>query len=154
MEREQEILKLINLLRRTARTAMQAQWTGGDADAAAFCVKQYNRVLARLQALDPDLTTLFEPLKEDSSLTVAAMAARQLAAYYQDEVGPSGSWGRVYGAAFDTDSFKHFWQRCASDIEDLGEYIRESVENWAREQRTARSAETRSPRRENPETPD
>lgn len=147
MEREKELHKLIALLRRTARTAMQAQWTGGDADAAAFCVRQYNKVLARLQAMDPDLDDLFEPLEEGSSLTVAAMACRQLAAYYQDEVGPSGQWGRVYGAAFDTEAFKHFWQRCASDIEDLGEYIRESVENWAQEKRRTRpqSEEDKAP---------
>ena len=141
MEQDKERLKLINVLRRTARTAMQAQWTGGDADAAAFCVKQYNRVLKRLTELDPDVGAVFEELADDSSLTVAAMACRQLAAYYEDEVGRSPGWGRVYGAAFDTDSFKGFWQRCATDIEDLGEYIRESVDTWAREQRGRRHHE-------------
>jgi len=140
MERKQEIAKLINVLRRTARTAMQAQWTGGDRDAAAFCTRQYNRVLSRLSELDPNVGAVFEPLAEDSTLMVAAMASRQLAAYYEDEVGRSRPWGGVYGAAFDTESFKHFWQRCATDIEDLGEYIRESVEAWAREQRAARAS--------------
>ena len=140
MERKKEIAKLINVLRRAARTAMQAQWTGGDRDAAAFCIRQYNRVLARLSELDPGVSAVFEPLPEDSSLMVAAMASRQLAAYYEDEVGRSRPWGGVYGAAFDSDSFKHFWQRCATDIEDLGEYIRESVEAWAREHRAASDA--------------
>ncbi|GIV60173.1 hypothetical protein GQ464_002975 [Rhodocaloribacter litoris] len=152
MEREQEIAKLVNVLRRAARTAMQAHWTGGDADAAAFCVRQYNRVLERLATLDPGVRAVFEPLPEDSSLTVAAMACRQLAAYYEDEVDEPSAWGRVYGAAFDADAFKTFWQRCAGDIEDLGEYIRESIESWARERkRSHHRAHTR--RDDTPEEP-
>jgi len=135
MEREKELAKWINVLRRTARAAMQAQWTGGDEDAAAFSTQQYNNVLARLTALDPTLGEVFEPLAPESSLSVVAMACRQLAAYYEDEVGRSPGWAKAYGAAFDTDSFKTFWQRCAGDIEDLGEYIRESVDTWAREHR-------------------
>ena len=49
MERDQELLKLINVLRRTGRMASQAHWTGEDKDAAAFCANKYNRVLARLK---------------------------------------------------------------------------------------------------------
>lgn len=141
MDREQEVRKLINVLRRTARMAMQAEWTGSGEASAAHCAKQYNKVLTRLKALDAGVGSVFEELPEDSSLTVAAMACRQLAAYYEDEVGSAG-WGRVYGAAFDTDGFKTFWERCATDIEDLGEYIRESVENWAKQRGPAAAAST------------
>jgi hypothetical protein len=49
MEREKELVKLINVLRRTSRMALQSEWTGGKEDAAAFCTEQYNRVLARLK---------------------------------------------------------------------------------------------------------
>src|SRR5215510_7813706 len=91
MEREQEIAKLVNVLRRTSRMALQAEWTGSAADTAAFCVEQYNRVLARLKELDGSNVVVFEPLPAESSLTVAAMACRQLAAFYEDEV-PRGRW--------------------------------------------------------------
>ena len=138
MEREKEIAKLVNVLRRTARMAMQSEWTGSGQDAAAFCVDQYNRVLARLKEIDKDVGTVFDSLPAGSTLTVAAMACRQLAAYYEDEV-PSARWGRAYGAAFDPDRFKDFWNKSAREMEDLGEFIRESVEEWAR----CRKGETR-----------
>ena len=132
MERKKEVAKLVNVLRRTARMAQQAGWTGDDEEAAAFSTKQYNRVLARLIELDDGASTIFEPLPDGTSLTVVALACRQLAAYYEDEVRrPSRSWGRVYGAAFDKESFKDFWQQSTRDIEDLGEFIRENVEAWA-----------------------
>jgi hypothetical protein len=67
---------------------------------------------------------------------VAAMACRQLAAYYEDEVGTRGPGGaRAYGIQFDRESFKEFWQKSARDIEDLGEYIRESIEEWVRQRK-------------------
>ena len=76
MEREKERAKLVNVLRRTSRMAMQSEWTGGSQDAAAYCVDQYNRVLARLREMDAGVGAVFEPLAEGSSLTVAAMACR------------------------------------------------------------------------------
>ena len=51
MERDREIAKLINVLRRIARAASYAAWTR-DVDAARFCVLQYNKVLARLSELE------------------------------------------------------------------------------------------------------
>ena len=135
MERKKEIAKLVNVLRRTARMAQQAGWTGTGNEAATFSVQQYNRVLARLTELDSDTATIFEPLPSETSLTVVALACRQLAAYYEDEVRTSRGWGRVYGAALDTDSFKDFWQQSAREIEDLGEFIRENVDAWAKRHR-------------------
>jgi hypothetical protein len=135
VEREKEIAKLVNVLRRTSRMAMQSQWTGGGQDAAAFCVDQYNRVLARLKEIDPDVGVVFEPLAEGSSLTIAAMACRQLAAYYEDEVGRGWGWGRGVGAQFDPQAFKDFWHKSSRDIEDLGEFIRESVDEWVRQRK-------------------
>ena len=139
MEREQEIAKLVNVLRRTSRMALQSEWTGSAQDAATYCVEQYNRVLARLKEIDPDMASVFAPLEQGSSLTVAAMACRQLAAYYEDEVGRHGGWS--HGARFDAETFKDFWQKSARDIEDFGEYIRESIEEWAK-QRKGRAPQT------------
>src|SRR5215204_4184388 len=142
MEREKELFKLINVLRRTWRMAMQSEWTGGKEDAAAFCTDQYNRVLARLKEMDPGVSVVFEPLPSSSSLTVVAMASRQLAAYYEDELGPAkGFRGRGYGFAFDANKFKDFWEKSAREFEDMGEFIRESIDEWLRHKKEAGGAE-------------
>ena len=137
MEREQEIAKLVNVLRRTSRMALQAEWTGSATDTAAFCVEQYNRVLARLKELDGSNVVIFEPLPAGSSLPVAAMACRQLAAFYEDEV-PRAGWEPRWGKDapfFDPRPFKEFWEKSAREIEDFGEYIRESFDEWARQRK-------------------
>src|SRR5215471_13310528 len=113
MEREKELIKLINVLRRTSRMALQSEWTGGKEDAAKFCTDQYNRVLTRLKEIDPAVDSVFDPLPSGSSLTVVAMAARQLAAYYEDELGPAKGFGRAYGFNFDPETFKGFWDKKA-----------------------------------------
>src|SRR2546423_4880436 len=140
MERDKELAKLVNVLRRTSGMALQSEWTGSGADAAQFCVEQYNRVLARLKEMDASVGAVFEPLAADSSLTVAAMACRQLAAYYEDEVGAAG-WGEWkgvwgdprYGAWVDKKAFKDFWNRSAREVEDFGEFIRENIEEWVKQ---------------------
>ncbi|HJS22827.1 MAG TPA: hypothetical protein VJ751_00565 [Pyrinomonadaceae bacterium] len=150
MEREKELIKLINVLRRTSRMALQSEWTGGKEDAAAFCTDQYNRVLARLKELDPGVSTIFEPLPAGSSLTVVAMASRQLAAYYEDELGPARGPGRRYGFAFDPGKFKEFWERSSRDFEDMGEFIRESIDEWLRHKKEAGRSEKGTPRSNEP----
>jgi hypothetical protein len=130
MEREKELLKLINVLRRTSRMALQSEWTGGKEDAAGYCTDQYNRVLARLKELDPGVSTVFDPLPAESSLTVVAMASRQLAAYYEDELGPTKSTGHAYAFTVSPWMFREFWNRSAREFEDLGEFIRESIDEW------------------------
>lgn len=141
MEREKELLKLINVLRRTSRMALQSEWTGGKEDAAAFCTDQYNRVLARLKEIDPGVGVVFEPLPVGSSLTVVAMASRQLGAYYEDELGPAKGFGRGYGFAFDPKTFKEFWEKSAREFEDMGEFIRESIDEWLRHKKAASRSE-------------
>ena len=138
MEREKELVKLINVLRRTSRMALQSEWTGGKDDAAAFCTDQYNRVLTRLKELDPGVGAVFEPLPGGSSLTVVAMAARQLAAYYEDELGPTKGFSRGgYGFAVDPRAFREFWEKSAREFEDMGEFIRESIDEWLRRKKEA-----------------
>ena len=39
----------------------------------------------------------------------------------------------VYG--FDARAFKEFWRKSAHDIEDLGEFIRESISEWMRQRK-------------------
>jgi hypothetical protein len=145
MEREKELLKLINVLRRTSRMALQSEWTGGKEDAAAYCTDQYNRVLARLKELDPNVSVVFEPLPAGSSLTVVAMASRQLAAYYEDELGsaPKG-FNRGYGFAVDPRMFREFWDRSAREFEDLGEFIRESIDEWLKRKKEAHGEKSSS----------
>jgi hypothetical protein len=82
---EREIVKLVNVLRRIARAAGYAAWVKRDPDAVRFCVSQYNKVLARLSELEPNLKPLFTPLGEGTSPEVVRMAARELAAYFGDE---------------------------------------------------------------------
>ena len=137
MERQKELFKLINVLRRTWRMAMQSEWTGGKEDAAAYCTEQYNRVLARLKEMDPGLGTIFEPLPAGSSLTVVAMASRQLGAYYEDELGVAKGFGRAYGVGFDSSKFREFWEKSAREFEDMGEFIRESIDEWLRHKKEA-----------------
>jgi hypothetical protein len=137
MERDKELVKLINVLRRTSRMALQSEWTGGKEDAAVYCTEQYNRVLSRLKELDAGVGAVFQPLPAGSSLTVVAMASRQLAAYFEDELGPSKGFGQGYGFAFDPKMFKEFWEKSAREFEDMGEFIRESIDEWLKHKKQA-----------------
>ena len=116
MEREQQITKLVNVLRQTARSLH------GDAsqEVVAEAVGQYNRVLSTLSKVDDGVGDLFIPLTEGAASDVVSAACRRLAAYYRDEVhGPD--------TPFDSDSFKDFWKKSAEDLEDVGDFIRDSI---------------------------
>ncbi len=133
MKNEKELHKLVNVLLQTARSAFQSEWTGaGSNDAAELCVDRHNRILARLKELDPGLSAVFEPLPSECSMTAAAIACRQLASYYEDEIGWSSRWRHAYGEACDPRAFKEFWRKSARDVQDLGEFMRECSEEWAR----------------------
>jgi hypothetical protein len=92
MERDRELAKLINVLRRIARAASFAAWTR-DAHAARFCALQYNKVLARVSELEPAAPTLFTPLPESASAELTKIAAHELTAYFEDEAAPSVAAG-------------------------------------------------------------
>ncbi|HSB09271.1 MAG TPA: hypothetical protein VLM38_07140 [Blastocatellia bacterium] len=162
MEREKEIAKLVNVLRRTSRMALQSEWTGSNQDVAAFCIDQFNRVLARLKEIDPDVGSVFDPIPPGSSLTVAAMACRQLAAYYEDEVGRSGGWGDWkgvwadprHGVWVDKQAFKEFWSKSAREIEDFGEFIRENIDEWINQRKARGNPEEGGERKTAPINPD
>jgi hypothetical protein len=144
MEKEKEIASLIRVLRQTARMALQAEWTSpGGIDAAALCVDRHNRILARLKDVDPDLSAVFEPLSADSSLTVVAIACRQLVAYYEDDSGWSSRWKSVYDAAGDPKAFKDFWHKSTREVQDMGEYMRECAQEWARRRKEKSDRESK-----------
>jgi hypothetical protein len=102
-----ETAKLINVLRRIARAAGYANWVKSDADATRFCAKQYNRVLTRLNELEPNIKGLFALLPEDASADVIRMAARDLAAYFDDDF-PDSAWGFAWAYRHG----KHGRERC------------------------------------------
>ena len=85
MERGQEIEKLLNVLHRISRAASYASMNRVQPDAAKFCVAQYNRVLARLSEIEPAAAPLFAPMPETAAPAVIRLAARELAAYFEDE---------------------------------------------------------------------
>ena len=147
MDREREIAKLVHVLQQTARMAFQSEWTGsGSSDAAALCVNRHNKILARLDELDPGLAAVFEPLPADGSLTAAAISCRQLAAYFEDEIGWTSRWKHVYDSARDPKGFKDFWKRSAKDIQDLGEYMRECADEWARRRKSKTDDQSFAPK--------
>lgn len=155
MERDKEISKLVNVLRRTGRMANQSQWLGSDDDTAIHSAQQYNRVLNRLKEIDSMVGEVFSPIPENSSLSVIAMACRQLVAYYEDEVSSPKDWGGEWrgvwghprhGIWLDKKAFKEFWAKSAHEIEDFGEFIRENIENWFRQKNEKKKEDKDTPK--------
>jgi len=146
-EKEPEIRKLVNVLRRTARLAAQASWgwacsAQSPDHVARYCAQQYNRIFDRLKELDPSVATVFDPLAEDTPLEVVVIACRQLAAYYEDELEAGEEkegrrhrhrdWGSFYETVYETGPFKIFMGRGFKDLEELGKLIRECMPPWMR----------------------
>ena len=94
---ETETIKLVNVVRRIARAAGYAAWIKTDPEAARFCVAQYNRVLSRLSEIETGVKTLFTPLPENASPEVTRMAARELAAYFEDEAPEAQAFKFAFG---------------------------------------------------------
>lgn len=140
MEREQELRKLITVLHRTVRSAMRLQWMGAGEAEARFAVAQYNKILARLGELDPTIKSVFEPLAEDSPLTVVAMASRQIVSYYEDEVRGEGP-GWDFGMGFGMGCGPRHGRGMPKDIplEELGNWIRDFMQDWGRRERERRA---------------
>jgi hypothetical protein len=137
MEREQELKKLINVLRRTARSATRVQWMHPGESETRFAVAQYNKILARLGEIDPNIKNVFEPLAEDSSLLTVAMACRQVESYYEDEVRVEEEfWPRGFAAGFKIPG-------CGAGVdfnaEELGNWIRDWMHEWGRRERERRA---------------
>jgi hypothetical protein len=82
---EQEISKLLSVLRRIARATRYIEWTKPGPDATQFCVAQYNRILSRLTEIEPAVGPLFTPLADNTSPEVIRMACRDLYAYFELE---------------------------------------------------------------------
>ncbi len=137
MEREQEIRKLITVLHRLTRTAARVQWMGAGEHEARFAVSQYNKILARLAELDANIKGVFDALPEDSTLTVVAMAARQVVSYYEDEVKTERKdWGgpHIFGVGVGSG--------CSPvdfNLEDIGNWIRDRLSDVQRHERERRA---------------
>jgi len=116
MEREQQITKLVNVLRQTARS-LHGETSVEVVDQA---LGQYNRVLSTLSESDEELGVLFVPLAEGTGSDVVTAACRRLAAYYRDEVSHGDT-------PFDADSFRDFWRKSAEDLEDFSDFIRDGI---------------------------
>jgi hypothetical protein len=110
MEREQEIKKLLNVLHRIARSASYAAWNNSAQDAASFCVKQYNAVLARLTEIEPQVAHAFAPLAQAASPQVTRIAARELGAYFETEGESSEErQGQRHGGCWRGGRTRHGW---------------------------------------------
>ena len=94
---ENERVKLLNVLRRIARAAGYAAWVKREPEATSFCVAQYNKVLAHLTELEPNLGALFTPLADGTSPDVVRMAARELGAYFEDEAAETDVFKIAFG---------------------------------------------------------
>jgi hypothetical protein len=143
MEREQELKKLINVLHRTTRAALRVQWMQVGEGETRFAVEQFNRILARLGELDPNVKTVFAPLPPESSLTTVALACRQVVSYFEDEVRVSDDWGRHGGFA------AGFKVPCGEGkdftLEDLGNFIRDRMQEIFQEPGSRKRGAERKP---------
>ena len=83
MKRDVKILTAV--LRQIAHDAGYALLCRGGPEVARFCTAQYNRILARLNELDPALTTPFGPLPEDALAGEVRVVARALAGYIKEK---------------------------------------------------------------------
>lgn len=136
MEREQELRKLINVLHRTARMAVRVQWMQVGESETRFAAAQFNRILARLGELDPNVKTVFAPLPEDSSLTTVALACRQVVSYFEDEVRVEEDWWKPGFAA----GFKaHCGETKDFSLEDVGNWIRDRFQEIGQRERERRT---------------
>ena len=82
---DQEIEKLVSVLRRIARATRYMEWTKPGPEATQFNVAQYNRILSRLTEIEPAVGPLFTPLSDNTSPEVIRMACRDLIAYFEVE---------------------------------------------------------------------
>lgn len=133
MERDEELRRLLNVLHRLSRTAARVQWTGVGETEARYAVTQYNKVLARLTELEPGLARIFEPLPDDSTLTVAAMAAKQTSSYFESEMnGESRQWDWPPPS---------FGKGCTTqfNFEDLGNWVRDWMSEFQRGEKEKRA---------------
>ena len=84
-EPEEEMAKLINVMRRLARNAHFSAPGRIEPDADAFCAAQYHRALARLAQMEPKLSTWFPPLAPSTGPEAVSLTARAIIAYLDAE---------------------------------------------------------------------
>ncbi|HUF11423.1 MAG TPA: hypothetical protein VMO47_19025 [Rhodothermales bacterium] len=133
MDRQQQLTKLVNVLHRTARSARE-----GNDEVVERARHQFNRVRDTLGGLDESVHAVFAPLDEEVSGPVVSAACKELIAYFEDEVGHPD-------IAFDSDSIREFWRKSAKDLEEFGDFIRESLGQLNKERKKAEESNESSP---------
>ena len=81
-EREKELTKLIQVMRRLARGAHFVALGDETPDAGDFCVAQYNRTLMRLTVLEPKISAAFPPLVPATAPEAVSLTAKAIIAYF------------------------------------------------------------------------
>ena len=114
MDNDKEIQKLVRVLIRLSRSGRFGAWRQEPKDAAEFGVRQFNRILARILEIEPRASTLFAPLAEDAALTVARMAAQDLATYFDESDQTAGEFHglRFCGTRHGFVGAVHFGGKC------------------------------------------
>ncbi len=135
-ERQRESRRLLNVLRRMARTARMNQWTGVREAADAYSIDQYNRILERFQLIDgAEGPPLFSALPPEATWSMLSNACRDLAAYYDEEESGkpgTGGWNGIWtdaksGIWIDKTALKH---GVPQEVSELGHFIREKITEW------------------------
>jgi hypothetical protein len=129
-QKQQEIRRLVNVLRRMARTArmnyfMNEAGFGGKAD--RHSIDQYNRILDRFKTMEaPGDPSLFGPLHEEATWSNLANGSE-----------PRNPWSGVWtdaksGIWIDKSAFRH---GMPPEMSDLGHFIREKIGEWQERKR-------------------
>ena len=105
---EQELKRLAAVLHQIAHDAGCVLLGPNAADAASFCTAQYNRVHARIAEIDPDLTTLFGALPDESTAGQVRIVARAMAASIKEKIRAARKnvWAECLGFAWPGVSLK------------------------------------------------
>jgi hypothetical protein len=123
------------------------QWTATREQSDAYSVEQYNRILERLKVLDGSGgLDLFVSLPEGTTWSTLANACRDVGAFYEDEAtgqngreGWSGVWAGKSGIWIDKSAFSG---GVPPEIHELGNFIREKVNEWQEMRRGKRGGGT------------
>ncbi len=127
--------RLVSILQRIAETARRASLTGELNGAGPAAVAQYNKILARVGALDEAAEAIFEPLSSDASMDEVGFAADQLAGWLREGL-PKGEEGR--GAL--TRETARLGDKVSisvgdvqlGDLSKLGDMVRQHLPAWLR----------------------
>lgn len=135
MAQEKEIRRMIRLLESTAKIAQDASMMGMLKEGNKASVRQYNAILDRLRETEEIPDVLFPPLEEDAPFDEVGVACKQLAAYLKEEEGPEKS-RRSTGETYHSPIIN-----IGGDLKDLGQFIRDALPEWMKQERKEEKSE-------------